>query len=194
MFQRFNQWLASCGIERRAGLVLDENLVATKEQPPVLQRLDQVKGERVPARRERADCAVGIVEAVLGETRKRRFVALRACAERPGEEQAESDYDRDDAFARQHFRLFPIPALRTEAAGFPPPPSLAEQPAERQLPHLLVLVFQLPHLWVTQSPTRSFEPSSSLDHASPGTRPSVFHTTSNWPSPRTSPMNTGLVM
>ena len=31
------------------------------------------------------------------------------------------------------------------------------------------------------------------DQASPGTRPAVFHTTSNWPSARTSPMNTGLV-
>src|SRR4029077_3150856 len=71
---------------------------------------------------------------------------------------------------------------------------VSELRLERQLPHLLVLVFQLPHLWVTQSPTRSLEPSSSFDHASPGTRPSVFHTTSNWPSARTSPMNTGLVM
>src|SRR5689334_21637355 len=91
-------------------------------------------------------------------------------------------------------RLFPVPAFIKEAAVWPPPPSLAEEAAERQLPHLLVLVFQLPHLWVTQSPTRSREPSSSLDHAAPGTSPSVFHTTSNWPSPRTSPMNTGLVI
>ena len=31
-------------------------------------------------------------------------------------------------------------------------------------------------------------------HASPATRPGVFHTTSNWPLPLISPMNTGLVM
>src|SRR4029077_1876095 len=72
--------------------------------------------------------------------------------------------------------------------------SLSERQPARQLPHLLVLVFQLPHFLSTQSATRSLEPSSSLDHASPGTRPSVFHTTSNWPSPLISPMNTGLVM
>src|SRR5687768_948259 len=83
--------------------------------------------------------------------------------------------------------------LRAEAAGLPPPPSLAEQRGDRQLPHLLVLVFQLPHFLPTQSPIRSFEPSSSFDHASPGTRP-VLDTTSNWPSPLISPIRTGLVM
>src|SRR3954469_12367680 len=61
-------------------------------------------------------------------------------------------------------------------------------------PHLLVLVLKLPHFLPTQSPTRSLEPSSSFDQASPATRPGVFHTVLNWPSARTSPMNTGLVM
>src|SRR2546423_4084196 len=92
------------------------------------------------------------------------------------------------------FQIIPNPGIERGGGGFPPPPKLSSPSARRQLPHLLVLVFQLPHLWVTQSPTRSLEPSSSFDHASPGTSPSVFHTTSNWPSPRTSPMNTGLVM
>src|SRR5439155_7332470 len=41
---------------------------------------------------------------------------------------------------------------------------------------------------------RSLEPGRNLDQASPGTRPGVFQTTSNWPSARTSPTNTGLVM
>src|SRR5262245_60704185 len=63
-----------------------------------------------------------------------------------------------------------------------------------QPPHLLVLVLELPHLSLTQSATRSLEPSSCLDQASPGTSPGVFHTTSNWPSARTSPISTGLVM
>src|SRR5712671_925553 len=63
-----------------------------------------------------------------------------------------------------------------------------------QPPHLLVLELKLPHLSLTQSATRSLEPSSSLDQASPGTRPLVFHTTSNWPSALISPMKTGLVM
>src|SRR4029079_2070208 len=69
--------------------------------------------------------------------------------------------------------------------------------AQRQAPpppHLLVLTLKLPHFLVTQSRPRSFEPSSSFDQASPGTRPGVFQTTSNWPSARTSPMNTGLGM
>src|SRR5262245_16935999 len=66
--------------------------------------------------------------------------------------------------------------------------------AAAQLPHLLVLVLKLPHFLSTQSATRSLDPSSSLDQASPGTSPSVFHTTSNWPSPLISPMNTGLVI
>src|SRR6266576_2962214 len=61
-------------------------------------------------------------------------------------------------------------------------------------PHLLVLVLELPHFFPTQSPTRSLEPSSSFDQASPATRPGVFHTTSNWPLPLISPMKTGLVM
>src|ERR1700754_4976208 len=60
--------------------------------------------------------------------------------------------------------------------------------------HLLVLVLKLPHFLPTQSPTRSLEPSSSFDQASPATRPGVFHTTSNWPLALISPMNTGLVM
>src|SRR4029077_10400493 len=64
----------------------------------------------------------------------------------------------------------------------------------RQAPHLLVLTLKLPHFLPTQSPIRSLEPSSSFDQASPGTRPGVFHTILNWPSARTSPMNTGLVM
>src|SRR5262249_1879813 len=75
-----------------------------------------------------------------------------------------------------------------------PPLTISDEPCARQLPHLLVLVFQLPHFFSTQSPTKSFEPSSSFDHASPGTRPGAFHTTSNWPSARTSPITTGLVM
>src|SRR4029079_711688 len=75
-------------------------------------------------------------------------------------------------------------AMSTASQRHAPPPA----------PHLLVLVFQLPHFLPTQSPIRSFEPSSSFDQASPGTRPGVFHTVLNWPSPRTSPMNTGLVM
>ena len=38
------------------------------------------------------------------------------------------------------------------------------------------------------------EPSSCFDQASPGIRPSVFHTTSNWPLSLISPMKTGFVM
>src|ERR1700754_2132744 len=60
--------------------------------------------------------------------------------------------------------------------------------------HLLVLVLKLPPFLPTQSPIRSLEPSSSFDHASPATRPGVFHTTSNWPLALISPMNTGLGM
>src|SRR5262245_20721004 len=61
-------------------------------------------------------------------------------------------------------------------------------------PHLLVLVLKFPHFLSTQAPIRSFDPSRFFDQASPGTKPGVFHTTLNWPSARTSPMNTGLVM
>src|ERR1700741_3794158 len=85
------------------------------------------------------------------------------------------------------------PALKG-GGGFPPPPDGIRTTAWNQLPHLLVFTFQLPHFLSTQSPTRSLEPSSSFDHASPATRPGVFHTTSNWPSARTSPIRTGLVM
>src|SRR5262249_14059235 len=61
-------------------------------------------------------------------------------------------------------------------------------------PHFLVTVLWLPHLSVTQSASRSFEPGRYLDQAAPGTNDGVFQTTSNWPSARTSPMKTGLVM
>src|SRR5262249_41989409 len=37
-------------------------------------------------------------------------------------------------------------------------------------------------------------PSRRGDHAAPGTRPDVFHTTLNGPSALISPMNTGLLM
>src|ERR1044072_4348806 len=85
------------------------------------------------------------------------------------------------------------PALKG-GGGCPPPPDDIRTTTWDQLPHLLVFTFQLPTFLSPQSPTRSFEPSSSFDQASPGTRPGVFHTTSNWPSARTSPMNAGLVM
>jgi len=32
------------------------------------------------------------------------ILTLRACLKRPGEKQAEGNYDRDDAFVRQHFQ------------------------------------------------------------------------------------------
>src|SRR3954447_21283318 len=79
----------------------------------------------------------------------------------------------------------------------PPSPVVITSSGRVQVPeprHLLDLTLKLPHFLLTQSPTRSLEPSSSFDQASPGTRPGVFQTTSNWPSALTSPMNTGLVM
>src|SRR5262249_32534483 len=86
-----------------------------------------------------------------------------------------------------------IPGKQREAAGRRLP-TLSDPEGRRHPPHRLVFVFQLPHLWVTQSPTKSREPSSSFDQASPATSPGVFHTTSNWPSARTSPIKTGFVM
>src|SRR5262249_15406583 len=85
------------------------------------------------------------------------------------------------------------PGMQREAAGRRLP-TLSDPEGRRHPPHRLVFVFQLPHLWVTQSPTKSREPSSSFDQASPATSPGVFHTTSNWPSARTSPIKTGFVM
>src|SRR4029453_11083622 len=101
---------------------------------------------------------------------------------------------RDDAFARPHSNCSQPRRYWCGGGGGPPPPIVADQLSARQLPPFFVLVFHLPPFLSTQSPTRSLEPSSSFDHASPATRPGVFHTTSNWPSARTSPMKTGLVI
>ena len=99
--------LAGRRVENRAGLVLDENLVAAKREAAIVQRLDHVERKRAATCRDRADRAVGVVETILGETGERRLIglrilALRACRKRPGEKQAERDYDRDDAFVRRH--------------------------------------------------------------------------------------------
>ena len=106
---------SGCSVEDRAGLVLVEDLVPRERETAVGQRLDDVERERAAAGRDRADRAVGIVEAVLGEPGERRLVALilgltlglilgpARCLKHPGEKQAERNYDRDNAFVRQHF-------------------------------------------------------------------------------------------
>src|SRR6185503_4081006 len=108
---------AGRGIEDRAGVVSDEDPVAAEREASVLQRLYHIEGERIAACRDCTDGTVGIVETVLGEACERRLVILGIRAECSGEEQAEGEYERDDAFVRQHFRLFPIPAFESGGGG-----------------------------------------------------------------------------
>src|SRR5205085_12620207 len=95
----------------------DENLLCfrAEQEPAVLQRLDHVGGERIAARGDGADRRIGVAERVGGESGKRALevlcVSLRVRAGRAGENQAEGEYERDDAFVRRHLRLFPIPAF-----------------------------------------------------------------------------------
>ena len=61
--------------------------------------------------------------------------------------------------------------------------------------HLLATVSKFPQFTgFVQSAFRFLESSRIGDQAAPGTRPGVFHTTSNWPLASISPISTGLVM
>src|SRR3954468_8933094 len=61
--------------------------------------------------------------------------------------------------------------------------------------HLLATVSKFPQFTgFVQSALRFLESSRIGDQAAPGTRPGVFHTTSNWPFAAISPISTGLVM
>jgi len=105
--------MASRTIEQASRRLAHVNLLVTgaEQQAAVLQRLDHLQRQRTSTRRDRADRAVGIVEGVLGEARERRLIGLRIAlgiplgirAERSGQSQGDSEYDRDDAFVRRHF-------------------------------------------------------------------------------------------
>ena len=108
----------------------DEDLlvVGAEQQPAVLQRLDDLRRQRVAAGRDAGDGGVGVGVAVGCELRQRLLVALRAARQVPAapaagrSTQAEGRYEAQRSVRDRSRILVGSPVCRREAAVAPPPP------------------------------------------------------------------------
>ena len=106
-------------------------------QAPILQRLDDLNRQRIVAPGDAGNGVIGIAERIRGEFCQRLLVALGGGAERTGDQQADGEYERNDAAVQGSHSVGPgIEQAAADAAAC----RISDQGEARQASHFLVTV------------------------------------------------------